>query len=67
MKRIVFVKEETEEDYRLTIEAMENVIFSACMYHLQAIQKGNIPTSKEVEDIDYVRGLMEEMKLRLTE
>ena len=65
MKRIVFTKEETEEDYRLTVDALESVLFSACMFHLQGTQNGIIPVQKELEDIDLIKCLLDEMKLKL--
>lgn len=65
MKRIVFIKEETEEDYRLTVDALESVLFAACMFHLQATQHGILPVPKELEDIDYVKCLVAEMKSKL--
>lgn len=67
MKRIVFTKKETEEDYRLVIDALEGVLFAACMFHLQATQQGILPVPKELEDIDYVKCLIAEMKLQLNQ
>lgn len=67
MNRICFVKEENEEDYRHTVEALDNVLISACMFYLQGTQNGILPTSQNVSDIDYVKGLLEEMKAKITD
>lgn len=67
MKRITFEMDEHPGDYKHLTECLERVLFATCIHYLQEEANGIPPTRQDVDDIQTVRGLLEDMKERLTD
>ena len=66
MKKINFSLSEMEGDYRLIVDSLESVLFSACIEKMKLSVSGVPLMDSEVEEIERVRGLLEDMRRQVS-
>lgn len=57
--------EESEQDYNVLLDALDNVLFAAAVHRLSEVQDGRLPVPEDVEAIRLVRCLYEDMKMHI--
>ena len=66
MKKINFSLSEMEGDYRLIVDSLESVLFSAFIEKMKLSVSGVPLMDSVVEEIETVRGLLEDMRRQVS-